>query len=196
MGKNYKVEFNDDKSTAMLVNRRKKKERKDIKIFLNFKQLKQVNKMKYLGIIMDNKFKFNEHITYAAAKCTKLIYSLSKSAKLTWGLRHNVLRTMYEGAILPLLMYGAPVWEDAMKYDHNRKKYMSAQRLINVRIVKAFCTTSNEALCIVANTTPIMLKFEEVVKINNVRKGRGKQIHNIDGEIYFKLWPHPAGEAK
>ena len=73
---------------------------------------------------------------------------------------------------------------------------MRAQRLINLRIAKAFCTTSNEARCIVANTTPIMLKFEEVVKINNVRKGRGKQIHNIDGEIYFKLWPHPAGEAK
>ena len=107
--KNYKVEFNDDKSTAMLASRRKRKERKHTNIFLNFKQLKQVNKMKYLGIMMDNKFKFNEHITHAAAKCTKLIYTLSKSAKLTWGLRHNVLRTIYEGAILPLLMYGAPV---------------------------------------------------------------------------------------
>jgi hypothetical protein len=82
--KNYKVEFNDDKSTAMLVSRRKRNERKDINIFLNFKRLKQVNKIKYLGIIMDNQFKFNEHITYASAKCTKLIYSLSKSAKLTW----------------------------------------------------------------------------------------------------------------
>ena len=70
----------------------------------------------------------------------------------------------------PLLMYGAPVWKDAMKYDHNRKKYMRTQRMINIRIAKAFCTTSNETLCIVANTTPIMLKFEEVVKIYNVRK--------------------------
>jgi hypothetical protein len=49
------------------------------------------------------------------------IYGLSKSAKLTWGLRNKVLRTIYEGAILPLIMYGAPVWEDAMKYDGNRK---------------------------------------------------------------------------
>jgi hypothetical protein len=70
------------------------------------------------------------------------------------GLRHNVLRTIYEGDILPLLMYGAPVWEDAMKYNHNRKKYKRAQRLINLRTAKAYCTTSNEALCIVANTTP------------------------------------------
>ena len=73
--KNYKIEFNDDKSTAMLVSRRKGK--KEINVFLNYKLLKQVKKIKYLGIIMDNKFKFREHITYTAEKCTKLIYSLS-----------------------------------------------------------------------------------------------------------------------
>jgi hypothetical protein len=61
--KNYKIEFNDDKSTAMLVSRRRRKERKEINVFLNYKLLKQVNKIKYLGIIMDNKFKFREHIT-------------------------------------------------------------------------------------------------------------------------------------
>ena len=106
----------------MLVSRRKRRERKEINVFLNYKLLKQENKIKYLAIIMDNKFKFGDHLTYAAEKCTKLIYSLSKSAKITWGLRHEVLKTIYEGAILPLLLYGAPVWIDAMKYACNRKK--------------------------------------------------------------------------
>ena len=87
---------------------------------------------------MDNKFKFRKHITYATEKCTKLIYSLSKSAKITWGLRHEVLKTIYKGAILPLLLYGAPVWIDAMKYTYNRRKYIRAQRMINLRIAKAF----------------------------------------------------------
>jgi hypothetical protein len=54
--KNYKIKFNDDKSTPMLVSRRKRNERKDINVFLNYKLLKQVNKIKYLGIIMANKF--------------------------------------------------------------------------------------------------------------------------------------------
>jgi hypothetical protein len=136
--KNYKIKFNDDKSTAMLVSRRKRNERKEINVFFNYKFFKQVNKIKYLGIIMNNKFKFREHIIYAAEKCTKLIYSLSKSAKITWGLRHDVLRTIYEGAILPLLFYGAPVWIYAMKYTCNRRKYIRAQRMINLRIAKAY----------------------------------------------------------
>jgi hypothetical protein len=59
--KNYKIEFNDDKSTAMLVSRRKQNERKEINVFLNYKRLKQVNKIKYLGIIIDNKFKFRAY---------------------------------------------------------------------------------------------------------------------------------------
>jgi hypothetical protein len=45
-----------------------------------------------------------------AEKCTTLIFSLSKSAKLNWGLDHKALKKIYVGGILPLLTYGAPVW--------------------------------------------------------------------------------------
>jgi hypothetical protein len=37
--------------------------------------------MKYLGIIVGNKFKFSELVSYAAERCTKRIHSLPKSAK-------------------------------------------------------------------------------------------------------------------
>jgi late competence protein required for DNA uptake (superfamily II DNA/RNA helicase) len=145
---------------------------------------------------MDNKFKFREHITYAAEKLTKLIYSLSKSAKITWRLRHEALKMIYEGAILPLLLCGAPVWIDAMKCICNRRKYIRGQKRINLRIAKAFCTTSSEALCIVGDTTPILLKIQEAVRIYNLKKGRGNQTHAIDTEVELKYWQHPADEAK
>ena len=64
--------------------------------------------MKYLGIILDHEFRFNEHTTYAAEKCAKLIHSLSKAAKLTWGIRHEAIKTIYKDAILSLLTYGTP----------------------------------------------------------------------------------------
>jgi len=65
--------------------------------------------MKYLGIIFDHKLTFKEHINYMAKKCTKLIFLLSKSAKLNWGLQHAAPKSIYTGAILPLLLYGAPI---------------------------------------------------------------------------------------
>jgi hypothetical protein len=194
--KSNKIRFNEEKSKVMLISRRKRKEVKDIKIYLHNKPLEQVTTMKYLGIIIDNKFKFSEHISYAAEKCTKLIHSLSKSAKISWGLRHEALKTIYKAEILSLLLYGAPVWNEAMKYEYNKQKYIRVQRLMNVKIAKAFRTTSSEALCILAGTTPIIIKTEEVVKQYNVRKGKGSQTQLIDRELELENWPHPADAVK
>jgi len=144
--KNNKIIFNESKSKVMLVSRRKRREHRNITVYLNNKPLEQVTRMKYLGIILDHKFRFQEHINYAAERCAKLIYNLSKMAKLTWGIKHAAIATIYKGAILPLLTYGAPVWIDAMKYEHNRQKYIRVQRLINIRMAKAYRTTSSEAL--------------------------------------------------
>jgi len=47
-----KIIFNEEKSKAMLVSRRKRREQKEIKVYLNNKPLEQVIRMKYLGIIM------------------------------------------------------------------------------------------------------------------------------------------------
>jgi hypothetical protein len=77
---------------------RKRKERTSIYVYLNNNHLKQVDKIKYLDIIIDKKFKFNEHIQYITNRCTKLINALSKSARINWGLRHEALKTIYNGA--------------------------------------------------------------------------------------------------
>ena len=89
--KRNKVGFNEAKSKTMLTSRGKRKEAKVIKIYLNNKRIEQDTTMKYLGIVIDDKFKFSQHISHAADKCAKLIFSLSKSAKIHWGLRHEAL---------------------------------------------------------------------------------------------------------
>ena len=110
-----RLEFKEDKSKVMLLTKRKRKERKEIAIYVNNKKLTQVNHIRYLGIIFDNKLTFREHIIYIEEKCTKIIFSLARSAKITWGLKHKALRTIYAGAILPLILYVAPVWKEAIK---------------------------------------------------------------------------------
>ena len=136
-----KINFNKDKSEVMIISRRKRKENKEIKIYLNNKPLQQVSTMKYLEIVINNKFKFSEHISWAAERSSKLLHSLSKSAKLTWGLHHKALQTIYKRVILPLLLYGAPVWAEAMRFEYNRLKYIRVQRLMNIKIAEAFRAT-------------------------------------------------------
>ena len=148
--------------------------------------------MKYLGIVIDNKFKFSEHISYAAERSSKLIHSLSKSAKLTWGLRHEALQDYIQRAILRLLLYFAPVWAEAMRFEYIRVKYVRVQRLMNIKIVQVFRTTSSEALCILAGRTPIIIRTEEAVNHYFLRKGKGALAQSIDLEVERKNWPHPA----
>jgi hypothetical protein len=149
--KNNKIMFNEVKSKVILVSRMKLRETIETKVYLNNKPLEEVIWMKYLCIIIDHKFSFQEHINYAAERCTKLIYNI-KNGQTAWGIKHAVIKTIYI-YILPLLTYGAPVWIDAMKYGHNRQKYITVQRLINIRMAKTYRTMSSEALCILTGMT-------------------------------------------
>jgi hypothetical protein len=83
--KSNKIIFNEEKFKAMLVSGRKRREQREIKIYLNNKPLEQVILMKYLGIIMDHKFRFEEHISYAAERCTILIKKKKKICKIVLG---------------------------------------------------------------------------------------------------------------
>jgi hypothetical protein len=128
----------------MVVTRKKRRENKDVSIYLNNKPLEQVDNIKYLEIIIDSKLNFKYYIIYTSRKCTTLIHALAKSAKLSWGLKHEALNTIYKGAILLLMLYGAPVWIDAMETKYNKIIYSRVQRLMNIKTTKAYRMTSNE----------------------------------------------------
>ena len=70
----------------MLANERKTKEIIEVKLYLNSKPLQQAKSITYLGITVDTKLNFREHIISTINKCTQLIHTSAKSAKLNWGL--------------------------------------------------------------------------------------------------------------
>jgi len=127
-----------------------------------------------------------------AEKCTKLILSLSKSAKLNWGLQHTALKTIYTGALLPLLLYVAPIWYKATDMASNKLKLTRVQRLINIKMAKAYRTVSNEALCILTGLTPITIKIQEAAQYYHIIKGREKEHTKIDTSPDTQYWLHPA----
>ena len=104
-----KMKFNEQKSKMIIITRSRPKVKKEYKIYLNKIPMKQEETIKYLGIIIDKRLNFNTHIDYTTGKCMKLIHCLSKSAKVNWVLRHEGIRMIYSGVILPILSYGAQV---------------------------------------------------------------------------------------
>jgi hypothetical protein len=63
---------------------------------------------------------------------------------------------------------------------------------MNLLISKAYRTTSSEALCILAGTTPIIIEAEEAAKRYDVWKGHSANIQKIDRDVELNQWPHPA----
>jgi hypothetical protein len=174
------------------MTRRKRKENNGVKIYLNNKPLIQVRCIKYLGIIFDHKLTFREHINYVAEKCTKLKFSLSKSAQLNWGLQHAALKTIYTGGKQPLLLYGAPLWNKVIDKGSNKNRLVRVQRLINIKIAKAYRTVSNEALCVLTGLTPITIKIEEVSQYYHIIRSCGKEDTRVETRIGTQYWQHPA----
>ena len=111
---------------------------------------------------------------------------LGRSAKLHWGLGYKALKTVYEEALIPLLTYGAPVWEEAAAKQKIIRMLQRVQRLIYIKIAKAYRTISFEASCVMTGVPPIGLVIEE-------KASRHKIKHNpeCDLPLPVKEWPHP-----
>ena len=88
---------------------------------------------------------------------------LARTAKLQWGLGHKALKAIYEGAIVPILTYGAPIWVEAIWKSKNLTKYKRIQRLMNIKIAKAYQTVSYDASCVIAGVQPIQITIDEKI---------------------------------
>lgn len=187
--KNNKLIFNDQKSMTMLITRKIRNEG-EINIYLNGNSLNQVSEIKYLGIYFDDRLNFNSHVKHTTEKAIKLIHTLSRSAKMHWGLGHEALKTIYTGAIQPILSYGVPVWIKAAGKKANQAMLRRVQRLINIKIAKACRTLSYEASCILSGVTPIIIKIEEINRIYLATRSGGDE--SYDSPVAVSDWIHPA----
>jgi ribonuclease HI len=194
--KQNKMIFNEHKSKTMLISRKRKSNRESINIYLNNRRLEQVKETKYLGIYFDDRLKFNTHIENTIDKSRKMIYMLGKTAKLNWGLGHKSLKTIYEGAIVPIMTYGAPVWEEAIKTQRLLRKMQSTQRLINIKIAKAYRTISYDASCVLAGVQPIGIEIEGKTILYKKKHSTGKGDKEWDTPLSVTDWPHPAQRAE
>ena len=107
-----KLTLNMKKTKFMLFSKQQKKKsrQKKFKININNYCIKQVTEMKYLGVILDNKLNWHNHIQYV---CTKL----AKAAGIIYKVRNkapqNVLMLLYHSLVGTYLRYGVASWGSA-----------------------------------------------------------------------------------
>lgn len=148
-----KLEISKEKSVLMPMYIRKKEEYTSHPTVTAW-DLNVVAKMKYLGIMLDNKMDWYPHMQYLDNKIMQIRNSLLRCSKATWGMSFHHLITIYNHAILPVIMYAAEVWRSSISRRANIKLHQ-IQRQFLIFATKAYRTVSNNALQAIACSMPI-----------------------------------------
>ena len=107
---------------------------------------------KFLGIHLDTKLNFNEHIKYKTKKATMSLMQSKRAVGPTWGLIPRSCKWIYEKAIRPILSYGSLVWINAIQKKHNQNALAKVERLALQITSAAMPSTPTIALNQLTNT--------------------------------------------
>ncbi|GFX13116.1 uncharacterized protein TNCV_2357721 [Trichonephila clavipes] len=152
--KSFKLEFNPDKIRFMAI------EKRNVcydafQLYLDGTPLTMVKQMKYLGVLLDTKFSWKQHLSYISEKCDKLQRGLNRIARNTFGINFNVHSLIYKQGIEPFILYGSRVWGEALKRKMNSKYLRRIQRRILLRVLCGYRTISYDSVYAISGFPPI-----------------------------------------
>lgn len=131
------------------------------KLKLYGKDIEFATSVKYLGINIDNKLNFNQHLTDKIKK-GKTIMNLTRNViRRVWGPNPKFVRWAYTGIIRPMLSYGSMVWAKACESQTSRKKLSSFQRLGLMQIAPVRRGTPTAAMEILYDVPPLDLFIKD-----------------------------------
>lgn len=148
--------------------------------------------VRYLGVHVDSKLKFGGHIKKVVEKASKAVCQLSRLMPNTGGPRQG-RRRLLMSVTHSIMLYGAEIWGDAMRWNCYRKPLARVQRTGALRVASAYRTVSEEAVLVVASVIPIHLLVAERMAIYNRPDGVSrdtikKQERDRSLETWQELW--------
>jgi len=127
--------------------------------------------VKYLGVLLDPRQAYVEHILALAHKSKDLYRRLRGMTSANWGMSRKTARIIYVGVFLPRITYAAEVWWEGVKFAKCSKKLCSMQRDPLRAITSAYNTASTNCLTAVAGELPLDLKIIEYVEKRRMKLG-------------------------
>ena len=92
--------------------------------------IERVKKAKFLGILLDDKLNWDEHIKHCRKKIVSGLYALNAMKHY---LRTQHLRCLYFAMVHPFLQYGCVLWGGAAK------KVLNTLRVLQKKAIRAVC---------------------------------------------------------
>lgn len=116
--------------------------------------------IKYLGVTLDERLTFADHVKCAVAKAEKRMAALARIMPNIAG-PSTQKRLVLNGVVTSILLYGAPVWLPALNIARYKSMLESTQRKMLLRVICGYRTISTCAVQVVAGVPPLSLLVEE-----------------------------------
>jgi hypothetical protein len=120
---------------------------------LHGKELKMLGEIKYLGVILDTKFNWNQHLQKIIRKVQTTFAVVRHMCGKKSGPRPNMVHWLYTRVIRPFILHAAYVWWPKVKQKTTKIQSGRIQRMACPAIMGAMKSTPTVAMEVLLNLT-------------------------------------------
>ncbi|XP_055924650.1 uncharacterized protein LOC129956737 [Argiope bruennichi] len=133
------------------------------------KTTKRNNSFKYLGVHIDSKLNWSDHLQHIKTKSSNLIQKIGRVAGSNWGLKKDHRKILYKTVTEKMILHGSVAWAASLTA-RQKRALNSIHRKFLLNISRAYSTTPTAALQVIEGSLPLYLKAElEATYINITR---------------------------
>ena len=140
---------------------------------LGDKEIKIVQQVKYLGVILDSRMSWRPHCLDRIRKATISLMQCRRAIGKTWGLKPRQAFWIFTAIIRPILAYAAVIWIGATNSSTLVDHLQRVQRLACITITSAYPSTPTAALERLLQIPPIDIFLRGEAYLATYRLERG-----------------------
>uniref|UniRef100_A0A1B6KRF7 RNase H type-1 domain-containing protein n=1 Tax=Graphocephala atropunctata TaxID=36148 RepID=A0A1B6KRF7_9HEMI len=148
--------------------------------------------VKYLGLTLDHKLVWNDHLASVLHKARWSLMTTRRLVGTNWGIKPHIALWLYKAIVRPQITYGSLVWWTKVNQSTVQVKLASLQRLACLLITGAFSSSPTMTLEVMLGLLPldILIKAEarkaayRLMTAKHWREGRSGTGHcTISGKV-------------
>lgn len=114
----WKIKLNDAKTEAIIITKRRPEI--DTNIIIENQKIEWLNKIKYLGLVLDAKLTFEAHVKTVAQKAVSKLITLYPLLNRRSKISVSNKLLIYKVLVRPALLYASPVWSMISKCHYDK----------------------------------------------------------------------------